>query len=252
MPSPRRRRWPPGDRSSPPSVGGMPGLLGGDAVLVAPGDVDALDAAVRATARRSAAARGPGRAGPAPVAELADRARHADQVAAVYAELLGLPALIATRREAARRCAGRPVRYRELPWIAEVRHVAYIGARRGGVPPAARHIDWRAAGASLVNSGRITKHLFVTGGVASSLGKGLTASQPRQPAQGARPAGHHAEARPVPQRRSRHDEPVPARRGLRHRRRRRDRPGHRPLRALPRHRPASARRTSRPARSTPR
>ena len=34
----------------------------------------------------------------------------------------------------------------------------------------------RATGASLVNSGRITKHLFVTGGVASSLGKGLTAS----------------------------------------------------------------------------
>ncbi len=52
-----------------------------------------------------------------------------------------------------------------------------------------------------------------------------------------RAAGHHAEARPLPQRRPRHDEPVPARRGVRHQRRRRDRPRHRPLRAVPRHRP---------------
>ena len=51
------------------------------------------------------------------------------------------------------------------------------------------------------------------------------------------PAGHDAEARPLPQRRPRNDEPVPARRGLRHRGRRRDRPRRRPLRALPRHRP---------------
>ena len=61
--------------------------------------------------------------------------------------------------------------------------------------------------------------------------------QPRQPAEGARSARHDAEARPLSQRRPGHDEPVPARRGLRHRRRRRDRPRHRPLRALPRHRP---------------
>ncbi|CAA9367275.1 MAG: CTP synthase, partial [uncultured Nocardioidaceae bacterium] len=59
----------------------------------------------------------------------------------------------------------------------------------------------------------------------------------RQPAQGARPARHDAEARPVPQRRPRDDEPVPARGGLRHRRRCGDRPGRRPLRAFPRHRP---------------
>ena len=40
------------------------------------------------------------------------------------------------------------------------------------------------------------------------------------------------EVRPVHQRRSGHDEPVPARRGVRHRGRRRDRPRPRPLRAL--------------------
>ena len=38
-----------------------------------------------------------------------------------------------------------------------------------------------------------------------------------------------------------HDEPVPARRGLRHRRRRRDRPRHRSLRALPRRQPRGQR-----------
>ena len=46
------------------------------------------------------------------------------------------------------------------------------------------------------------------------------------------PAGDDAEARPVHQRRPRHDEPVRARRGVRHRRRRRDRPRSRSLRAL--------------------
>ena len=67
--------------------------------------------------------------------------------------------------------------------------------------------------------------------------EGAHGLQPGQPAEGARSAGHHAEAGPLPQRRSRDDEPVPARRGVRHRRRRRDRPRHRPLRAVPRHRP---------------
>ena len=54
----------------------------------------------------------------------------------------------------------------------------------------------------------------------------------RSAAEGPGPAGHDAEARPVHQRRSGHDEPVRARRGVRHRRRRRDRPRPRPLRAL--------------------
>ena len=51
------------------------------------------------------------------------------------------------------------------------------------------------------------------------------------------PPGHHAEAGPLPQRRPRNDEPVPARRGVRHRGRRGDRPRRRALRAVPRHRP---------------
>ena len=82
-----------------------------------------------------------------------------------------------------------------------------------------------------------TKHLFVTGGVVSSLGKGLDRVEPRAVADRPRPAGHHAEAGPVPQRRPGHDEPVPARRGVRHRRRRRDRPRRRSLRAVPRPQP---------------
>ncbi len=49
----------------------------------------------------------------------------------------------------------------------------------------------------------------------------------------ARHQGHPPQARPVHQRRSRHDEPFPARGGVRHRGRRRDRPRPRPLRALP-------------------
>ena len=77
-----------------------------------------------------------------------------------------------------------------------------------------------------------TKYIFVTGGVVSSLGKGLASACHRRAAREPRAEGHPAEARSLHQRRSRHDEPLPARRGLRHRRRRRDRPRPRPLRAL--------------------
>ena len=56
-----------------------------------------------------------------------------------------------------------------------------------------------------------------------------------------RPLRLGPEVRPVPERRSGHDEPVPARRGLRHRGRRRDRPRHRPLRALHRREPLAER-----------
>jgi len=51
--------------------------------------------------------------------------------------------------------------YREFPWI---------------VGPADRPSQQTDRGASLLQSERTTKHVFVTGGVASSLGKGLTAS----------------------------------------------------------------------------
>ena len=54
----------------------------------------------------------------------------------------------------------------------------------------------------------------------------------RRAARRSRLQGHAPEVRPLHQRRSGHDEPVPARRGLRHRRRRRDRPRPGPLRAL--------------------
>ena len=72
----------------------------------------------------------------------------------------------------------------------------------------------------------------------------------RLPARGPRLQGHAAEVRPVHQRRPGHDEPVPARRGLRHRRRRGDRPRPRPLRALHQHGHDARTRTGRPARST--
>ena len=75
--------------------------------------------------------------------------------------------------------------------------------------------------------------------------------QPRPSAALARPARDDAEARPLPQRRPRHHEPVPARRGVRHRRRRGDRPRHRALRAVPRRRPRARSPTSPPGRSTP-
>jgi CTP synthase len=77
----------------------------------------------------------------------------------------------------------------------------------------------------------MARYIFITGGVVSSLGKG---SPPPPSARCCRRAatGPAAQARPLSQRRSGHDEPVSARRGLRHRRRRRDRPRPRPLRAL--------------------
>ncbi len=71
----------------------------------------------------------------------------------------------------------------------------------------------------------------------------------RLPARRPRLQGHAAEVRPVHQRRSGHDEPVSARRGVRHRRRRRDGPRSRPLRALHQHASRRRTRTGRPARS---
>ena len=62
---------------------------------------------------------------------------------------------------------------------------------------------------------------------------------PRPPLQVPRTEGRDPEARPVHQRRPRHDEPVRARRGLRAGRRLRDRPGPRALRAVRRRGPPS-------------
>jgi len=79
---------------------------------------------------------------------------------------------------------------------------------------------------------RGTKYIFVTGGGRVFARQGPRCRLHRTHSRGARVQGRAAEARPLHQRRSRHDEPVPARRGLRHRRRHRDRPRPRPLRTL--------------------
>ena len=109
--------------------------------------------------------------------------------------------------------------------------------RAGSTAPLARGPDERAFVQAWLHGKKgesqvTTKFIFVTGGVISSLGKGLAAAS----------IGSLLEARgfrvtlqkmdPVHQRRRRDDEPLPARRGLRHRRRRRDRPRPRALRAL--------------------
>ena len=78
----------------------------------------------------------------------------------------------------------------------------------------------------------MAKHIFVTGGVVSSLGKGLTSASIGMLLEQRGLHGAAAEARSVHQRRSGHDEPLPARRSLRARRRQRDRPRPGPLRAV--------------------
>ena len=85
-----------------------------------------------------------------------------------------------------------------------------------------------------------TRFIFVTGGVVSSLGKGIAAASIGRLLVARGPDGPAAEARPVHQRRPRHDVALPARRGVRDRGRRRDRPRPRPLRALHRRQHAHA------------
>ena len=82
------------------------------------------------------------------------------------------------------------------------------------------------------NTARQPKYIFVTGGVVSSLGKGIAAASI-----GALLEGHGIRVTfmkfdPVSQRRSWHYDAVSARRGVRHRRRRRDRPRPWTLRAI--------------------
>ena len=96
-------------------------------------------------------------------------------------------------------------------------------AARAGFPPARfGFVYWPP----------MTRFVFITGGVVSSLGKGIASAALGALLQARGFSRAAAQARPLSERRSRHDEPVPARRGLRHRRRRRDRPRPRPLRAL--------------------
>ena len=81
----------------------------------------------------------------------------------------------------------------------------------------------------------MARYVFITGGVVSSLGKGLASAALGALLQARGYQRAPAQARPLPQCRSGDHEPLSARRGVRHRRRRRDRSRPRPLRAL--HRP---------------
>ncbi len=78
----------------------------------------------------------------------------------------------------------------------------------------------------------MTKFIFVTGGVVSSLGKGIASRVSRRNSRIPRHQGHPPQARSLHQRRSRDHESFPARRGVRDRGWRRDRPRPRALRAL--------------------
>ena len=77
-----------------------------------------------------------------------------------------------------------------------------------------------------------TRFIFITGGVVSSLGKGIAAASIGRLSAFAGAVGPDPEVRSLHQRRSGHDVAVPARRGVRDRGWRRDRPRPRPLRAL--------------------
>ncbi len=79
-----------------------------------------------------------------------------------------------------------------------------------------------------------TKHIFVTGGVRVLARQGADGVEPRSVAHRAWPPPSRCRSSTPTQRGSRDDEPVPARRGVRHRGRCRDRPRRRSLRALPR------------------
>ena len=146
---------------------------------------------------------------------------------------------------AAPAAAGRPER-RRLP-----------NERRSAIAPARREprrrrraaiaASWLAARIIAYSPDPMTRFIFITGGVVSSLGKGLASAALGALLQARGYRGPSPQARSLPQRRSGHDEPYPARRGLRHRRRRRDRSRPRPLRALHRRAGARAATTSPPA-----
>ncbi len=108
------------------------------------------------------------------------------------------------------------------------------GAVEGGVSAPVRRsiLGRRAQGDAMPESRPRTRYIFVTGGVVSSLGKGIAAASIGRLLVARGPEGRAAEVRSVHQHRPRDDVAVPARRGVRHRGRRGDRPRPRPLRAL--------------------
>ena len=95
-----------------------------------------------------------------------------------------------------------------------------------------------------------TRFIFVTGRCRLLARQGHRGVLARPPARRPRPERGAAEVRPLHQRRPGHDVALPARRGVRHRGRRRDRPRPRPLRALHRQPTPAGRPTSRRAGST--
>ena len=90
-------------------------------------------------------------------------------------------------------------------------------------------------------SARPTKYVFVTGGVVSSLGKGIVAASLGRLLKSRGLKVQVQKFDPYINVDPGHDEPVPARRGVRDRRRGRDRPRHRSLRALRRREPLAKR-----------
>ena len=78
----------------------------------------------------------------------------------------------------------------------------------------------------------MTKYVFVTGGVVSSLGKGIAAASLAAILESRGIRVTNIKLDPYINVDPGHDVAVPARRGVRHRGRRRDRPRPRPLRAL--------------------
>ncbi len=105
------------------AVGGLPELVGDAAVLVPPGDVDAVDAAVRALLDDGA---GPGRAGRRGAARAAAWPTEADtlaQLAALYAELARGPAT----PDADTRSTGTPLMLRRVAPILLTLLVVVLG-----------------------------------------------------------------------------------------------------------------------------
>ncbi len=163
--------------------------------------------------------------------------RPAEAAGAVLGRLRGFAAGEGADRRAARRPRA-PRRACLAPAGRFARRRGRPPPRRGGGPPpkgepilAVYQHGTPARGAAARNDQVRLRHR--RRGVLARQGHrgGVARGDPRV----ARPRRHAHQARPLPQRRSGHDEPVPARRGVRHRRRRRDRPRPRPLRALHHH-----------------
>ena len=139
-------------------------------------------------------------------------------------------------------CSRCPAPARSSPRAARRDHAL----RRAALDLRTRRTDSGAARTRLLGQALMTSHhsdrhaqapaktrfIFVTGGVVSSLGKGIAAASIGRLLVSRGLTVGAAEVRPLHQRRPRHDVALPARRGVRHRGRRRDRPGPGPLRAL--------------------